>query len=62
MHCQMSTREAWYVKILINVYKVLWNSKVQFKHHLLFLIVNIKTEQEQQNFNLDPTYPFREMA
>lgn len=46
----------------INVYKVLCNLKVQFKHNLLFLMMNSKTEQEPQDLNLDPTYSFTEDA
>lgn len=44
----------------MNVSKVLWNSKVQFKHY--WLLNNTTTEQEPQNFGLDPTYSFTKMA
>lgn len=62
MRRQMGTRERWCVKILINVCKVLWNSKVQFKRCLLLLIMNTKSEQEPQRFSWDPTHPYTEMA
>lgn len=58
----MSTRERWCVQVLYNVYEALWNFKVEFRHYLLFLMINIKTEQEPQDLNLDPTFSFTEDA